>query len=175
MSKLCDICLYALGLILVWKRKTCKYVSFEQSYRKSSVFVLFFSFYLVFYLFYFLAVLGLRCCAWAFSSCGERGLLFIAVCGLLIAVASLVVEHGLQAHGLQQLQHVGSVVVVHGLQGAQAQQLWRMGLVAPWHVGSSQSRDQTHVPCIDRRILNHCTTREVPRKSSFLMLKAEMS
>ena len=28
-------------------------------------------------------------------SCGERGLLFIAVCGLLIAVASLVAEHGL--------------------------------------------------------------------------------
>ena len=31
----------------------------------------------------------------AFSSCGERGLLFVAVCRLLIAVASLVVEHGL--------------------------------------------------------------------------------
>ena len=43
----------------------------------------------------FLAVLGLRCCAWAFSSCSERGLLFIAVHGLLIAVASLVEEHGL--------------------------------------------------------------------------------
>ena len=28
-------------------------------------------------------------------SCGERGLLFVAVCRLLIAVASLVVEHGL--------------------------------------------------------------------------------
>ena len=44
---------------------------------------------------YLLAVLGLRCCAWAFSSCGERGLLFLAVCGLLIVVASLVAEHGL--------------------------------------------------------------------------------
>ena len=42
----------------------------------------------------FLVVLGLRCCAWAFSSCGERGLLFIAVRGLLILVASLIVEHG---------------------------------------------------------------------------------
>ena len=30
----------------------------------------------------------------AFSSCGERGLLFVALHGLLIAVASLV-EHGL--------------------------------------------------------------------------------
>ena len=42
-----------------------------------------------------LAVLGLPCCAQAFSSCGERGLLFVAVRGLLIAVASLVAEHGL--------------------------------------------------------------------------------
>ena len=30
-----------------------------------------------------------------FSSCGERGLLFVVVRGLLTAVASLVVEHGL--------------------------------------------------------------------------------
>ena len=32
---------------------------------------------------------------WAFSSCSERGLLFVAVRRLLIAVASLVAEHGL--------------------------------------------------------------------------------
>ena len=37
----------------------------------------------------FLAALGLRCCVRAFSSCGERGLLFVAVCGLLIVVTSL--------------------------------------------------------------------------------------
>ena len=43
----------------------------------------------------FLAALGLHCCARAFSSCGEGGLLFVVVCGLLIAVASLVAEHGL--------------------------------------------------------------------------------
>ena len=48
----------------------------------------------IFYLL-FLAVLGLCCCVWAFSSCGERGLLFVAVRWLLIAVASLVAEHGL--------------------------------------------------------------------------------
>ena len=35
-----------------------------------------------------------------------------------------------------------------------------MGLVVPRHVGSSRTRDWTHVPCIGRRILNHCTTRE---------------
>ena len=38
----------------------------------------------------------------AFSSCGERGLLFVAVRGLLIAVASLVAEHGLQVRGLSR-------------------------------------------------------------------------
>ena len=43
----------------------------------------------------FLAALGLRCCTRAFSSCSKRGLLFVVVHGLLIAVASLVVEHGL--------------------------------------------------------------------------------
>ena len=49
----------------------------------------------------FLAALGLCCCTQAFSSCGERGLLFVAVRGLLIVVASLVAEHGLYARGLQ--------------------------------------------------------------------------
>ena len=49
----------------------------------------------------FLAALGLRCCARAFSSCGERGLLFIVVHRLLIAVASLAAEHRLEARELQ--------------------------------------------------------------------------
>ena len=48
-----------------------------------------------------MAALGLCCCTWAFSSCGEQGLLFIVVRGLLIVVAFLVAEHGLQARGLQ--------------------------------------------------------------------------
>ena len=43
---------------------------------------------------------------------------------------------------------------------AQAQQLWHMGLVALRHVGSSWTRAQTHVPCLGRWILNHCTTGE---------------
>ena len=58
--------------------------------------IIFFSinlFYLFIYL--FLAALGFHCCARAFSSCGEQGLLFIAVSRLLIVVASLVVEYGL--------------------------------------------------------------------------------
>ena len=47
-----------------------------------------------FLIYFFLAVLGLRCCEQALSSWGERGPIFVAVCRLLIAVASLV-EHGL--------------------------------------------------------------------------------
>ena len=40
--------------------------------------------------------------------------------------------------------------------------MWRTGLVAPQHVGSSQTRARTHVPCTGRWILNHCAIREVP-------------
>ena len=43
----------------------------------------------------FLAALGLRCWARAFSSCGKWGLLFVAVHSLLTVVASLVAGHGL--------------------------------------------------------------------------------
>ena len=43
----------------------------------------------------------------------------------------------------------------------QARQLWCTALVASQHVGSSQTRGQTHVPCIGRQILIHQTTREV--------------
>ena len=57
--------------------------------------VAFFHLFIYLFIYLFLAVLGLHCCAWAFSSCGERGLLLVAVCGLLTAVASLVVEHRL--------------------------------------------------------------------------------
>ena len=43
-----------------------------------------------------MAVLGLRFCARTFSSCGERGPLFIAVRGPLTIAASPVAEHRLQ-------------------------------------------------------------------------------
>ena len=43
---------------------------------------------------------------------------------------------------------------------AQAQQLWLTGPAALRHVGSSQTRARTRVPCIGRQTLNHCATRE---------------
>ena len=54
-----------------------------------------FSFKFIYFVYLFLAALFLRCCAWAFSSCSEWGLLFIAVRRLLTVVASLVAERGL--------------------------------------------------------------------------------
>ena len=68
-------CLYVYSIVLKFKR----YLFLK----KINLFIL------------FLAALGLHCCVWAFSSCGEWGLLFVVVCGLLIAVTFLVVEHGL--------------------------------------------------------------------------------
>ena len=52
------------------------------------------------YLFIFMAVLGLRFCVRAFSSCGKWGPFFIAVRGALIIAASLVAEHRLQTRRL---------------------------------------------------------------------------
>ena len=76
-----------------------------------------------------LAVVGLHCCTRAFSSCSEWALLFFVVCGLLIAVPSLIAEHA--GHGRHAgcsgfctlasvavaigLQSIGSVVVARGL------------------------------------------------------------
>ena len=81
---------------------------------------------------------GSYCCVEAVSSCVDRGLLS---CG------------GAWALGCR------------GFSGwsPQALWLWCMGLVAPWRVGSSQTRDGTRIPCLGRRILNHWTTVEVPK------------
>ena len=87
-----------------------------------------------------MVVLGLCFCARAFSSCGKRGPLFIAVRGPLTIAASLVAAHRLQT---RMLSNCGS-----------------RGPATPRHVGSSQTRARTRVPCIGRQILNHCATRE---------------
>ena len=54
-----------------------------------------FFFFFNMFIYLFLAALGLCCCVLVFSSGGEQGLCFVVVHGLLIAVASLVVEYGL--------------------------------------------------------------------------------
>ena len=102
----------------------------------------------------FLAVLGLRFCARAFSSCGKWGPLFIALRGPLTIAASLVAEHRLQTRRLSNL--------------------WLTGPVAPRHAGSSQTRARTRVPCIGRQILNHCATREAPLFSFILFFSSPL-
>ena len=73
----------------------------------------FFFLILFIYLFIYLAVLGLRFCARAFSSCSERGPLFMAVRGPLTIVASLVAEHRLQ---MRRLSSCGSrAQSLHGM------------------------------------------------------------
>ena len=77
-------------------------------FRYLQLFCFFFSFLkklLSIYL--FLAALGLHCCTWAFSSCGEQGLLFIAVRGLLCG--------GVSCYGAQALGAQTSVVAAHRL------------------------------------------------------------
>ena len=95
-----------------------------------------------------------------------RGYSLLWCAGFSLRWLLLLWSTGSRASGLQQLwctslvavacglYSAGSVVVAHGLSCS-------TGLVAPRHVRSSRIRDQTHVPCVGRRILNHCTTREV--------------
>ena len=49
------------------------------------------------------------------------------------------------------------------------QEVWTTGSPASRRVGPSQTRDRTCVPCTGRRILSHCTSREVPEWSRFEM------
>ena len=61
------------------------------------------------------------------------------------SVQGLLSVHRLQVHELQEMQH--SAAVAPGSR-AQAQYLWHMGLAALRNLESSQTRDQTCVPCI---------------------------
>ena len=113
------------------------------------------------FILFFFAALSLHRCSGAFSSFGERGALFIAVCRLLIVVASCCRAWVLGTGA--------SVVAAHGLSGcssraqrvwlascrAPPQYLWHTGLVTLQNVQSSWTRDQTRVPCVGRWILNH--------------------
>ena len=92
-----------------------------------------------------LTLLALCCCKGACSSCSERGLL--SSCGVRAS------RHGaFSCCRAQALRGIASVAVACGL-SCFARSMWDL---------SSQSRDQTHVPCTGRRILNHWTTKEVP-------------
>ena len=72
-------------------------------------------YFLNFYYYLFLVALGLCCCAWAFSSCSEQGLLFVAVHRLLIAVASRCRARALGARASGVVAHRLSCSVARGI------------------------------------------------------------
>ena len=61
---------------------------------------------------YFLAVMGLRCCVQAFSSCGKWRLLFVVVLWLLVAVASLVTLLGVWGFSSFDIMALGGLGLV---------------------------------------------------------------
>ena len=97
---------------------------------------------------------------------------FVAACGLSLVAAGrgysslwcagfslrwllLFWSTGSSRAGFSSCGTWASVVVARRLSSCSAR-----ALVSPRHVGSSQTRAWTRVPCIGRWILNHCTTRE---------------
>ena len=110
-----------------------------------------------------MAVLGLRFCARAFSSCGKRGPLFIGVRGPLTIAASVVAEHRLQTRRLSSC-------------GPRAQPLrgtWDPPRPGPEPVSPALAgRLSTTAPPgkPGRWILNHCTTREVPKAPDLITI-----
>ena len=103
------------------------------------------------FLILFLAVLGLCRCAGFSLVAASGGYSPVAVRGLLTVLAFLVVKH--------RLYSTGASIAVAPRPRAQAQSLC-MGLVTLWHVGSSQTRDQTRVSCTGRWILDHWAIRK---------------
>ena len=97
-----------------------------------------------------MAVLGLRFCVRAFSSCGKWG---------------VTLHRGARASHRRGLSCCGAQAP-----DAQAQQLWLTGLAAPRHVGSSQTRARTRVSCFSRQILNHCATREAHKQLGLFLM-----
>ena len=66
-------------------------------------------FFFIYFCLFIFGCTGFLLLGSGFLCCGEQGLLFIVAHRLLIAVASLVVEHS-----LQWLQHMGSLVADQG-------------------------------------------------------------
>ena len=127
-----------------------------------------------------MAALGLCCCAQAFFQSCPAGATLLLCAGFSLRWLLLLRSTGSRRTGFsncstraqqswhadprtrglrscgtwaQQLRRTGS--------RAHPLQLWCVGLAALQHVGSSRTRDRTHVPCIGRRALNHCAAGEV--------------
>ena len=131
---------------LYWVAKNCLQV-LSKNKRHIFHFHQHFIFFNLFYL--FLPALGLHCHTRASSSCGKGGATLSCGAWALGTQASVDVAPGLSSCGSQTLE-------------LRLSSCGTRGLAALWHVGSSQTRARTHVPCLGRQILNYCATREVP-------------
>ena len=101
----------------------------------------------------FLVALGLCCSPWAFFSCGEQGLLFVALhCSAQVSLCS-----GFSYCGAQALDAQASVVAAFGLSNFSkwARSCGAQASVALRHVESSETRYRTSIPCIGKQILVH--------------------
>ena len=76
----------------------------------------------------------LHCCTGFSLVAVSRSCSLVSVYGPLTEVASLAMEHGSRAHGLQQLQHVGSVVVAPRLWSTGSINSVARGLSCSWHM-----------------------------------------
>ena len=135
--------------------------------------------HLDFIIYLFVVALGLCCWAWAFSSCREQaslqwfllcstgsGRMDFSNCG---RQAQQLPSVGSRSCRLHQLWHTDSVVMAHGPQG-ELSSCCEQALVALWHVKSSWTRGQTHVPCTGGWVLIHYTIREVQQYFDFRLL-----
>ena len=87
-----------LASVIFCVRHLCHLKYLSQCHHSSTDYLFTFNKFIYFIILFYLLIFGCvgsSLLPWAFSSCSKRGLLFVEVRGLLIAVASLVVEHGL--------------------------------------------------------------------------------
>ena len=96
----------------------------------------------VFMLLFILGCAGSFCCAWAFPSCSERGLL--SSCGTSASHC-----WDVSCCGAWSLGHMGSVAAA----GARGSEVVVHVLSRPAACRIFWIRDQTHVPCIVRQVL----------------------
>ena len=120
----------------------------QTNVKKLSSCVFFFKFLLIdWFNFLFFSCSGSLLFTWAFSSWSRWGLLLTIVAGFSLRWPFLLWSTSPRRLGFCSCS-------------AWALWLWHTDLIAPSHVGSSQTRDQADVPCIARQSLNHWNTRK---------------
>ena len=141
-------------------------------------FLIFFFIYLFIYFFnsYFIYLFIYFWLCWVFGSC--EGFLRLRQAGATLHRGAGTALHrgaGTALHrGARAPHYRGPSRCGAQAPDAQAQQLWLTGPGAPRHVGSSQTRARTRVPCISRQTLNHCATREAPTSLLFKFIIQQM-